>query len=620
MISPQRALVRPRVLLPESGDSVRLEDEIRQLLATQGGGVVALLGPEGSGKTTALRHLAAVFGPSSKVVLLDEPDGAAIARGLASGLVVYAATKARPGAHRATFFLAPWGRDDWLEYLLAAHRPRCASVLARVGHADTLLLGGLPERWVAILDRLAADESLPDARRALHRHLAGFLCDIDLLERARSACLNALLVTDDVLNAQLMQLALPGFGPALVRGLRCPAARLLLAAERIAADLHGDAACDYLAHRLPPDFVKTAALLAKGDEAAREHLLRLLAGPAWSHAMSASLLHALGVGWMPEEKAMPSLAGAYLEGANWPGVWLSGADLTAAELEGANLERAILVETQAGGAVFRGANLRRAILERLAAPGADFSRANLAGAVAPGAEWDAADLSGAELTEAVLTGARLFEADLRSAVLHGANLRRALLQDARIEGADFGGADLSGAILTDLNLRQARWDGAVFRAARLMQCDLEYLMLPGADFSGACLVGALLTGTIMPGARFRGAALRNAGLAEVEWEGADLRQADLSGASFHMGSTRSGLVGSPIACEGSRTGFYTDEYDEQTHKAPEEIRKANLCSADLRGARLDNVDFYLVDLRGAKYDANQAIHLRRCGAILEARV
>jgi len=50
---------------------------------------------------------------------------------------------------------------------------------------------------------------------------------------------------------------------------------------------------------------------------------------------------------------------------------------------------------------------------------------------------------------------------------------------------------------------------------------------------------------------------------------------------------------------------------------PEEIRKANLCGADIRGAKIDNVDFYLVDLRDARFDADQEKHFRRCGAILE---
>lgn len=72
-----------------------------------------------------------------------------------------------------------------------------------------------------------------------------------------------------------------------------------------------------------------------------------------------------------------------------------------------------------------------------------------------------------------------------------------------------------------------------------------------------------------------------------------------------------GLVGSAIAGEGSRTGFYTDEYRDQTFKEPEAIRKANLCGADLI-----HCDFYLVDLRHALYDQEQGEHFRRCGAIL----
>ena len=64
----------------------------------------------------------------------------------------------------------------------------------------------------------------------------------------------------------------------------------------------------------------------------------------------------------------------------------------------------------------------------------------------------------------------------------------------------------------------------------------------------------------------------------------------------------------------------TDDYDEQPFKAPEEIRKANLKGADLRGANVNHVDFYLVDLRNALYSPEQGEHFRRCGAILFDRV
>ena len=110
------------------------------------------------------------------------------------------------------------------------------------------------------------------------------------------------------------------------------------------------------------------------------------------------------------------------------------------------------------------------------------------------------------------------------------------------------------------------------------------------------------------------------GLADVEWEGADLGNANLTGASFHAGSTRSGLVASVVPSEGSRTGFYTDDFNDRDYKRPEEIRKANLCGADLRGATIARVDFYLVDLRGARITReSRGKWFRKCGAILRGR-
>ncbi len=145
-------------------------------------------------------------------------------------------------------------------------------------------------------------------------------------------------------------------------------------------------------------------------------------------------------------------------------------------------------------------------------------------------------------------------------------------------------------------------------------------MLTDPDFHDADLRGALLTGSRMQEANFLGADLRGAGLAEIDWPGADLHDADLRGASFHLGSSRSGLVGSPIACEGSRTGFYTDDYDDQDIKSRRRDPQGQPPRRDLRGASIEGVDFYLVDLRDAKYTRDQAEHFRNCRAILHDRI
>ena len=230
-----------------------------------------------------------------------------------------------------------------------------------------------------------------------------------------------------------------------------------------------------------------------------------------------------------------------------------------------------------------------------------------------------ADLGQAKLDNATLIGGNFREADLRYASLRGAVLRRADFRGAVLDATDFSGANLNRADLSDCVLRTSCLKGASLQAARLLNSDLEGMCLDGLNFSTARLDGALLTGSSMVGGDLSAARLCNAGLGDVDWPGVCLRGSDLRQATFHMGSSRSGLVDSTIASEGSRTGFYTDDYSEQDFKSPEEIRKANLCRADLRGALIDGVDFYLVDLRGALYDAGQQAHFRKCGAILEDR-
>jgi flagellar biosynthesis GTPase FlhF len=71
MLEPRRAPVRPRVISPVTRDTLPLDDEILDLIERRWRGVVWLTGGPGSGKTTALAHLAAVLPSSAKVALRD---------------------------------------------------------------------------------------------------------------------------------------------------------------------------------------------------------------------------------------------------------------------------------------------------------------------------------------------------------------------------------------------------------------------------------------------------------------------------------------------------------------------------------------------------------------------
>ncbi|HWG46155.1 MAG TPA: pentapeptide repeat-containing protein [Gemmataceae bacterium] len=617
MIEPKQAPVRPRVLSLPANIPLLLDEEICFFVEAGARGNIAILGCVGSGKTTALGHLATL--PSDyPIALLDEPKADPLVN-MPDGLVIYTAVAACPVDHLAIYSLAPWNQDDLIEYLLAAHRPRCASVMRRIRVEDHFLLDGLAELWRIVLDRLASDDALPDVRDALHCHLQEYLTDTDLLERARSACLNVAVMPELSLADGVLEIVRPGFAESLIRLLRHPPMQRMLATERIAADLHGEAGCDYLAERLPRDLIEATGRLIVGDDRAFTQLHVLLAGPPWSHAMTASILHAAGASAILRGNCPSQLAGAYLSHVGWPGVQLPQADLRETDLTEADLRRANLMRATASKVNLRQARLMGACLDQFSAEEADLRGADLTGVSADAANFTAANLEQADFTSACLPETRFVDSNLSAAVFRKAILFRVDFTRAILTDADFSSADLKNAVLSGLCLREAHWEEARFTEAQLIGCDLEYMNL-AADFEKANLHGALLTGSTIFGGNFRGACLCAAGLADIEWEGADLRDADLRGASFHMGSTRSGLVGSTIPCEGSKTGFYTDDYDEQTYKAPEEIRKANLCCADLRGAILDGVDFYLVDLRGALYDVKYEEHLRRCGAILETHV
>jgi uncharacterized protein YjbI with pentapeptide repeats len=602
-----------------------IEEVVADLLDRGSGQPIQITGGPGSGKTTAVRHLAATLIPVPHLVLLDDTARLEFPATAIGGRVIFAGRK-RVGRACILLRLAPWTDDDLIEYLLAVHPNECASVMRRLqGPAEKSLVQGNPAVWRLTCDALAAHPQLRDIRAAIQLWLPMLFRSAEERRIAGLWSL-AIQIRDETAALRFLgQLAKRDDDFERIRPLRHPWIQRLLAAQHIADCLAKPQPCGPLAHHLPEALVQEVARHAAPDSAIANRLFRVIeTEDQFYHAMAASILHGSGSNWRPTSRAVYRLRGGCFATAAWQGAHLGDApdrksDLTNADLTEANLSAVKADYVPMNGARLARAILRRASLRHASARSVDLADADLTAADAADIDLHQADLRRAILDSAILRGANLRKANLVEARFRDAVLAAASLRDCQIEDADFSGADFSQAVLCGLALRTATLTGASFQGADLSRCDLEGVQLIAADFHCAVLRGAWLTGSVMPQADFREASLQSAGLADIHWEDADLRGADLRGCTFHMGSTRSGLVGSPYPGHGSKTGFYTDDYYDQGYKRPEEIRKANLRGADLRGAKLDGVDFYLVDLRDAKFDDSAAEHLQRSGAILFER-
>ena len=382
----ERPRVQPRVISPISGESVLLHDEIGALVergAWQG--AVAIVGGPGSGKTTALRHLEAVLPTWAKFKLIDDVSPfktSLIGRSDVQLAIFTTWGRELPQNRMAVYRLAPWTRDDRIEYLLKAHGSRCASVMGRLKEAgDEDFLGGIPELWTVVLDRLASDETIGDVRTALGRELDERMSNRVLRHHIGALCLNAIrkremVVFGDVrgiepeerISARWLGGSLEG-DRALVRLLRHPPVQILMAAGWLAENLIRRGTRDVLAGQLPRALVHETGRLIAGSASAIQTLRLLLAGSdRQCDPMAVSLLHAAGVNWRPDRRRRPDLHGAYLVGIDWGGMNLKSVNLAEADLERALLCNANLENAQASKARLAGADLSDAYLEDCIAP------------------------------------------------------------------------------------------------------------------------------------------------------------------------------------------------------------------------------------------------------------
>lgn len=618
---PELAPVRPRVRSIADESSRLLEELVDEYADDYHSGIVWLLGSEGAGKTTALAHLAAVFADDNRFTFVDDSDqfvGETQCREFVEqseqSLVVAARTQPVSTGHRV-FRLEPWSVDELVEYLLHANRVQCEDVMRRLGPATSVCRN--PEIARTVLDEMLADPDVCDFWGALDTSIRRQLNSDRQLKKACEFCLAAEKDASKPVRSQIFS---PRRFPAGVRRLlRHREVQLPLAARQLADELKTKRRVRTLESQLSLAFVETVGDLAREDEDVLASLASVLRSRSTgkNHAMAASILVAADSTWRPTPPTRGlDYAGGYFSRVDWPEISLCRAHLQLAEfheanLAGVNFDEAILVETD-----FVNANLHAASLQRALATGADFDRANLRDAQLKECKLDEASCVSTDFANAVLTKTSLHNANLAGANLCGAALADAILVGANVDGVDMTDCDLRRIDARRVDFRTVQLRGANYRQAWLNQCNFEDVEWPRAQLTEAGLRGAYLTGSVLHRANLHRADLSEARLAEVDWQDADLTGANLTNATFHMGSSRSGLVDSPIASEGSRTGFYTDDLEELYFKSPEEVRKANLYGADLRGADTTNVDFYLVDLRRAKLDPVQRAQASRTGAIL----
>jgi uncharacterized protein YjbI with pentapeptide repeats len=584
---PQRAPVRPRITAAPHTVPRPLDVEVADLLARGTGAVRLLVGPARSGKTTALRHLAAVFAGESRLRLVDSdapaipPDHQAVTIAAVRGSAIAPAGD--------TWFLAPWSDDDCLDYLMHVHAGSVAAaydVWRAPGPAHDL--HRWPQLCAAVLDEIALGGTrtvFAALRAVVHARVAPAV-----LPAARDHALRTFLCSaaEERADADARERHVPAVVSALDLPLRRSlAVRSLLAAERLAAMAAGQEPRELPRVHWHSSLRSACGQLLREDGELRARLLAALSPRRHRHrSLLLSLLCNEGPAFRPPLNPLWGIAGARLAGADLCGLQLLG-NLDGIDLADADLRRSRFVDCTLVAASLRGAKIAEATLIGAQATHLDASGAAGKGLVAERAVLTDARFADADLLRARFAHAILCRADFARANLRGADLQGADLTRAVLAGADLAGANLAGADLSHTDLRDVGLAGCRLERTRAIEADLSGVAID-LDAAGADLRRADLTGSAFRGANLRGADMRGAALAGIDLQGADLADADMRRATFQPGSARSGLV-----------------------------RKADLRGCNLRGARITGVDFHLVDVRGAQIDAGQRAWLERCRAILD---
>jgi energy-coupling factor transporter ATP-binding protein EcfA2 len=280
--TPAFATVRPRVVVATTGDSRLLDEVIAELAEELSSGLVRITGSSGSGKSTALNHVAAICAHDERMIFLDEPTQEELDSCPDDRLVV--ATMLGGAKRGIELTLEPWGQDELIEYLLHAHRDACSSVIARLGPAAHWTW--MPEVACIVLERFVSDKLLNDPHAALMQHVREQLSSKKLNISVERYCLAVLIGRGQNIETSILKLLKAGCPHDVRKLVRHEMVQLPLAAECLMAALADGKYAD-LQSRLPVELIELVGRRLQMNESV---LLRLS-----SHLHSSQIEAAYGM-------------------------------------------------------------------------------------------------------------------------------------------------------------------------------------------------------------------------------------------------------------------------------------------------------------------------------------
>jgi len=510
-----------------------------------------------------------------------------------------------------TLSVAPWDRDDVIQYMLATNARECSSIITRIQPDFFALVRGGFSLWKCIIETMLRFPKETDFQQVLKKLLRmrlpstvpswggepmKWLADQLLASQSLD---RLLLLSDDLIYRSLL-----GISSLRLEIETDRFAELLMHSNKsILQNLHSNQRLIEVSKRL------------RGKRAVAVFLKSCVFEKYAS--TSVSILSQIEPSWKPEKRASYRFQNAYLAGACWSGSYLERAQFDGANLTNICLDQSVLTDSAFAFTNGDDASFADACLRGVKANKASFRLANFSRAEMCQTQWAESDFEQANFSESLLNESAFVGCDFRNANFRACEARHIRLSQCMLAGADFSDAQLNGSQLEKLDFQEALLCRTNLSQASLFRATLNSLTIHQCNFDDANLFDAALSGSRMRESSLCRACLANSRLGEIDWEQCDLREANFSGATFHYGSTRCGIVASPYPSHGTRTGFYTDDWEELVFKTPELVRKASLVGCDLRGANLHGVDFYLVDLRGAILDPSQRQLVSASGAILD---